>query len=421
MTTTQNLRSNRRYVRYRTARAVSMLGSQFSWVTYPLLVLSLGGTPSRAGAVASCALVTRAVFRLPGGYIADRFDRRLLMLGSDAVSFVAVGTIPLAAAFHLIAYPQLLVVATLEGVAIAIFGPSATGILRDLVPADLLKPALGQSQAFNAVITLAGPILGGVLYGLNRMLPFTLDAFSYGMSAVLLLGLAVARKLPEQDANSDSGVLAGLRWLWHRPGVMRVLIFIGTTNLVGSAIAVTVVVGLHERGAPPTAIGVVMACSGAGSVLGAIFAARLEERLGPARLCLAMGSLWSLGFASIAASPSGWVIGPVLVLLFLCVPVAGVMLGTLALGEAPHHLLGRVSTAEQVVTTTPGTAGPLLAGACLQSFGVVSTWLVLTCLCVLATTFVVISALPRHRRSIGSPARVAADPLPSESEKGRVP
>jgi MFS family permease len=417
VTTNQNLRSNRRYLRYRSARAVSMLGSQFSWITYPLLVLSLGGTASQAGAVASCSLVTRAVFRLPGGYIADRFDRRSLMLGSDAVCFVAVGTIPLAAACHVLAYPQLLVVATAEGVAIAIFGPSATGILRDLVPAEQLRPALRQSQSFNAVITLIGPVLGAVLYGLDRMLPFILDALSYGVSATLLLGLAVARRPAQRDAGS--GITAGLRWLWRRPGVMRVLIFVGTTNLVGSAIAVTVVVGLHDRGVAPTAIGVVIAGAGAGSVLGSVFAARIEERLGPTWLCLVMGMLWSAGLASIAVEPSGWVIGPVLLLLFLCVPAAGVTLSTIALGDAPHHLLGRVSTAEQVVTSTPGTAGPLLAGACLQSIGVVSTWLILAFLCVLATAFLAISVLRARWRTVSPLARKAAGPhtVPSQEDR----
>jgi hypothetical protein len=73
-----------------------------------------------------------------------------------------------------------------------------------------------------------------------------------------------------------------------------------------------------------------------------------------------------------------------------------------------------------VVTSTPGTAGPLLAGACLQSIGVVSTWLILTFLCVLATAFLAISVLRAQWRTVSPLARKAADPHTVPSQKGRA-
>src|SRR5580658_7503886 len=111
---------NREYLRYRAGRVVSVLGSQLSGLALPLLVLALGGSPLQLGLLASCALIVKLGSQLPAGYLADRYGRRGLMINADLVRAVAYGSIPLAAALGRPAYPQLLVIAVIDGAGAAV-------------------------------------------------------------------------------------------------------------------------------------------------------------------------------------------------------------------------------------------------------------------------------------------------------------
>jgi MFS family permease len=405
--TSRGLWHNRGYVRYRFARVASLLGSEISGIAYPLLVLHIGGGAAKAGAVASCWLLTQLVCQLPGGQLADRFDRRALMIGADVVRLAVVATIPLAAVWGEVTFPQLIVVAVVESAAAAAFGPAAVALIRDLVPGEDLGRALGQTQGFRAATSLIGPVVGGACYALAPLLPFVLDAASYGLSAVLLVAVPVTWRRPARAApGADEGVTAGMRWLWRRPAVMRILAFASVINLVAAAAQVVVVVVLRQRGSSPEAIGVVMASVGAGGVVGALFAQRIMDRLDPPRLCLTIGVVWAAGFAAFAAAPSPWVIGPVLALMFLLSPAGGVMLSTITLGEAPHDMLGRVTTAEQTVSSTLAMAGPFLAGLTLGSLGASWICLLLGGASSLAALVVMVPLLVR-RRAAAAPAEPA--------------
>ena len=395
----QGLLGNSDYVRYRIARGTSLLGSQLSGVCYVLLVLALGGGAVQAGAIGSASLITRSVCRLPGGHVADRFDRRRLMYLMDLICVVAVGSIPLASAAGLLRYPQLLAVAIIEGAASSVFRPSATVFIRDVVPPGLLQRALSQMQTSTAAISTVGPLAGGALFGFGRMLPFTADAASYGVSCALLLWGSVIRRpagpaaaeAAVRPAVTDNRMTAGLRWLWQQQTVMRLVYFASALNFTAAAAPVAVVVVLREHGTAPVVIGALMGCIGAGSVLGAMASARLIGWLGTARLFLLVGFAWAAGFAAFAVDASAYVVGPVLVLLFVVSPASGRALYNVTVGEAPHELLGRVSTAENMISSSLATVAPLLAGTLLAVFGDRSIWLVLAGICAVVT---VVAVLP---------------------------
>src|SRR5262245_45551222 len=121
---------NRSYLSYRASRAVSALGSNVSGIAFPLLVLGMGGGAVRVGAVGSGFALARLALQIPGGYLADRYDLRRLMIGMDLVRLLAVGSIPLGAALGALTFPQLLVAAVLEGGASAVFSSTAMVFMR---------------------------------------------------------------------------------------------------------------------------------------------------------------------------------------------------------------------------------------------------------------------------------------------------
>ncbi|MCX4744422.1 MFS transporter [Kitasatospora sp. NBC_01287] len=407
---------NRDFRRYWVGTALSMLGSQMSLIAFPLLVLSMHGGAAQAGLVASCSLITRMLFRLPAGQLADRMDRRRLMLGADLVRLVTVGSIPVAAGLGALAYPQLLVVALIEGVATSVFSPASTIAIRDVVPEQHLPDALAKNQASSATASLIGPFLGGWVFTVDRILPFTADAASYAVSAYLLWRMATRPAERPDGPAVDRSVTAGLRWLLRQPMLLRTLAFGALLNLVASAAEVAMVVTLRSGGTGGTSIGLVMACAGIGAVLGSLAAPRVLKMLTPGQLFLTIGVVWALGLASFALTQLPQVLGPVLVVLILLTPPSGIVIGQAVMSQSPRELLGRVSTATNLLIAGLAALGPMLTGLALQGIGISRTWLVMAAIVAVSTLF---AAVPMLRT--GTLATDAAPQPPSADPAAEAP
>ncbi|MEU9335612.1 MFS transporter [Streptomyces sp. NPDC048290] len=390
------LRANADFRRYWLSTSLSTLGSQLSLLAFPLLVLSIGGSAAQAGVVATCSLVTRTVLRLPAGHLADRLDRRLIMVGCDLVRLVALASIPLVAGLGQLGQAQLLLVAVVEGAASALFAPAATIAVRDVVPERDLTEALSRSQAAVASTSLIGPFLGGWLFTVDPILPFAVDAGSYAVSALLLLRIAT-RPAPETaGAERDNRLTAGLRWLTRQRALLAAMFFAAGINVVSAAAQTTMVVSLRQSGAGGTAIGAVMACAGIGALLGAAVAARLIKAIPASRLFLLIGTVWALGLAVFSTTSDPWTIGPVLVVVVFFSPPAGIVVSRAVLVLAPRDLLGRVSTATGLMMAGLASLGPVLAGLFVDSLGSSTTWLALAGTAAVVT---VLSAVPLLRET----------------------
>jgi MFS family permease len=383
MKSTSALRSNRNFLRYWTADVISTLGSSISAIAVPLLALTLGGGVVRAGLIGTCGLIARLICRFPAGHLADRWDRRWMMLSADLIRMICIGSIPLVAVLGRVGFEQLLLVAVIEGSASALFSAAAGIAMRDVVADDEMVSALSSSQASSSTVMLIGPVIGGALFGFDRMLPFLVDAGSYLVSAVLLLGMTV-RPPQRAPATLDRRMTAGLRWLRRQPGLLWVLAFVSIINLAGSAVEVGIVITLQRRGEQGSAIGAVLACVGAGAIVGAVFAPRLIRLLPTGPLFLLTGVIWAVGFCVIATGPTVPAICAVLVVLMLFTPAGVIMLEKAVIVQCPREILGRVNTAIGTGMMALASLGPVLIGIAIENLGVSQAWLLLAGLALFA-------------------------------------
>jgi MFS family permease len=400
------LRSNRDFRLAYLGGLVSWLGSAMSSIAYPLLVISLGGTALQAGAVATVSLTTRLVLRLPAGQLADRWSRRAVMLCADLTRAAALSSIPLAALFGQLHYPQLLAVAVGEGIATALFGPATDILTKDIVPPDQLAEAAGLNQGMLSAAYLAGPAIGGALFAVGREVPFAVDAASYAVSAVLLWRIAARPPVLAPGVAQSGGMLAGIRWLARSRELFTALAYASVVNLVSAALEVLVILGLEKHGTPAGTVGLILSCIGIGSVAGALASPALVRWLSPATLLSGIGVLWSCVLALFAFTFAPVTAAALLAVLMAFSPAAGVVVSQLLIGRTPRELLGRMSAATSVMLSGLAALGPLVAGALDGSLGLAGAWLVLAALTAAAT---LLSWLPLRAARMPRPASIPND------------
>lgn len=372
------LRRNRDFVLLQFGQGLSTLGSTSTYVAYPLLVLALTHSPAKAGVVGFANVLPYALFALLAGVVADRVDRKRLMIAMDLVRAAAMASIVTALAAGVLTFWQVAAVAFVEGTAFVFFNIAEVGALRSVVPARQLPEAAAAEQSRYAAVTLAGPSVGGALFGLGRSLPFLADAVSYAASILTLTWMRTPfQEARERDpAPLRTQIREGVSWLWaHAYLRTSALIFAGQ-NFVFSGIYLVFVVVSKRHGLSPAAIGALIAVFGVASLAGALAAPRVAKLLSMRAIML--GNQWlSAAIILCALAP-----GPYL-LLACVLPIAFVSpsLNSVVVGYrtaiTPDHLVGRVSSVARNLAQIAAPLGPLAAGFLLGSYSSRVTLLVL--------------------------------------------
>src|SRR6185437_14063306 len=145
------------------------------------------------------------------------------------------------------------------------------GALRQLVPPEQLGEAVARNESRLFGAMLAGPPLGGLLFGIGRAIPFVVDAASYAISAITKLLI----KSEFQEARVDGRVgdaREGLWWLWKRPFLRNCMLLFAGSNPIFTGLYLLVVVLAKQHGASPALIGLMLGIAAAGGLLGALLA-----------------------------------------------------------------------------------------------------------------------------------------------------
>ena len=163
---------------------VSELGSALSMFVFPLIAYALSGSALTAALVEAAYLGGLCATLLPAGVLADRVDRKRIMLVSSATGCAAYTSLAVAGALGHLTLPHLVGVALVSGVAAGAFNPAQLSAIRSVVATDDLPTALSQNQARQHVASLLGGPLGGALYAVTRWLPFAVDAITFAVACV---------------------------------------------------------------------------------------------------------------------------------------------------------------------------------------------------------------------------------------------
>ncbi|MGZ4290389.1 MAG: MFS transporter [Gaiellaceae bacterium] len=384
------LRRNRDFVLLQTGQTLSTIGPESTAIAYPLLVLAVTHSPAQAGIVGFARIVPWALFGFVAGVVADRHNRKRIMIASDGIRIAAVSSLLVAFAVDRISVVQIALVAFVEGTLYVFFNVAELGALRSVVPARQLPAAAAAEQARYSTVFVVAPPLGGALFGLGRALPFLADVLSYVFSVTSLF----AMRTPFQDARENAPadlraeLVEGVRWLWQHRFFRACALLFSWVNLIYEALFLVLIVVGRREGLSGGQIGLLIATFGVCSLLGSMIAPRVSRLL--SMRALVIGGFWlQMGFALFLLKPS------VYVLLAGCVPVAvfnpSVNAAVIGYRTAvvPDRLTGRVGGVARTIALCTAAFGPLSAGLLLHWFSpreTISAYAVfMLLLCVLGT------------------------------------
>jgi MFS family permease len=341
------------------------------------------------------------------GSVVDRFSRRKLMIASDLVRCAVFVALPFTTSAV-----TVVALAGLAGFATGFFRPALYAGLPNLVDDDELANANGIFQAAENITWMLGPLLGGILLSFSTPdVAYWFNAVTFLVSALLIARVA-ERKLQTAKALSEGhwrDIAEGFRLAARSRALLTVLVGWSLAMLaIGNSDVAEVELAKVAFGAGNFGLGLLMAASGLGLVLGSLGAAWATARWGTAVAYGGSIALMSLGLGATAVVPNVWAAAIFVAGFGLGNGIAVVANSLLVQRGAPDHLRGRAFTLAMSLTYSALFIGMLAGGFLSDAYGARWTWGV----AAIVSGVAAVAAYALARGIPGQPDRVAAEPEP---------
>jgi len=353
----RSLRAEPLFVRWVAAEGVSMVGTAITTVVLPLVVYEATGSAAQTGVLFALRVVPYLVFGLIAGPIADRGNRRLLIIGGNVAEGALVLTIPVAHLLDVLSVAQVYVVALLSATVFVFSDAAVFGAVPALVGASRLPAANGILSSVASAADIAGPVLAGVLVvTVGAANAITIDAMSFFAAAAVQSTIRSSFRTgdlgPPPTRRLRAGVAAALDFI-RRDRTMATLLGVGFGNsfAFGAVLGLLVPYAVEELGlaSDDGRIGILYAAIGVGGLLSGLLFARLfrVERV-PVLTPVALAASGVLALA--LASTSRWLVASRLVGLFALTITTTITVGiTYRQIVAPDHLRSSVNVIGRMV------------------------------------------------------------------------
>jgi predicted MFS family arabinose efflux permease len=312
------------------------------------------------------------MFSLFGGVFADRMDRRKLLLASQYIQMACAFLLALLFALHVVKVWHILALSFVVGLGQSFGGPAYSSLLPTLVGPEDLSNAIAMNAIQFNLARVIGPTLGGLAYTtLGATWCFTLNGFSY-LAVIASLFLIQVKFVPAKTTESVlSSMKEGLRFIQQRDGMSALVVLAFCTTLFGFSLNGFLPVFVHDvfhRG--PETYTLLLVCSGAGSMCGALAVAASEKLKGQGRLTLLILTL--LGLLTTGFAVSRWLPASCTLMFFAGAAVMASASFMLSLAQliSTDAMRGRVMSVYNLAFRAGIPLGALGLGKLIPVFGV---------------------------------------------------
>lgn len=357
------------YRRLWSATLLSNLGDGVRAAAFPLLAASLTDNPILISGVAVATQLPGVLLALPAGSLADRFDRRRIVIAADAIRLAfLLGFIGLIASGWA-TMSVLYVVVFVSGATDVVRATAASTLVPSIVPFEQLDRANGRLvTAEVAGSEFIGPPLGGFLFGIALVLPFAVNGGTLAIAVALVACIPALLQPSDQAAGTKAGlpqarVVGGLQWLRRNRGFWPVPATSAALAMTDSAWFTLLVLYVQQVLHLSAAwYGILLAIGAIGGLSGGLFAAALTRRVGARITTLACLALAAAGQLALGTTSSVIPTAAVLATSSMAFAIWSVQARTTIQSTVPAHLLGRVISINRAVITAASLAGAGFGG-----------------------------------------------------------
>ena len=371
------------------ANTISNIGSWAQRVAQDWLVLELTQSGIYLGIVTAIQFAPFLFFSLHGGAFADRFDKRKLLIGTNALGAFSALTLGTLVMINQVELWHVFALAAVLGISTAIDAPVRQTFAADIVGHDDLPNAVSLNSAnFNAG-RLVGPALSGLLIAAFGTGPsFLVNGISYLFAIAALMAMNEKEFFYQERAKSKTNVREGLHYALARPDiyvVMLIVFFLGTFGLnfqIFNALMAT-----KEFGKGPAAYGLLGTFVAIGSFSGAIASARLE-RFRKTRFVILAGGAFALAILVLSILPNYTAYAIFLPICGVTALITMITANSIVQVNSDPAIRGRVMGIYLLIFMGGTPVGSPVIGLMAEAIGIRSTIAACGAICLIATTLI---------------------------------
>jgi MFS family permease len=370
------------------------LGNQANTLMWPMqavangyLAYTLTGSATALGVVSLAAAVPQLLFSPLGGVLADRLEKRMLLLLMQGVLCVLAATIGLLIVLDKIAYWQLVVVAIFQAMAFAVMMPTRQAWMPSLVSREDLPNAIALNNAGMNASRIIGPALAGVLIslpwigvgGVYFLRIITFGWVLYSLLKIPVKGAPTSTSTVEVRPPFVTQLTAGLRYIWRHETLLPLFTFALVMMLLGQSyqqVMPAFALGIFDVGSE--GLGLMLTVVGVGALVGSLTMAYISRYPNKARIQAYTGTLLGLALMLFGICSALRFFAGSLVALFgvgLCLDFDSTINNTLIMLNSDRGYYGRVMSV-YMMTFSLAPLGAFLSGWSIDHIGGAATMLI---------------------------------------------
>ena len=362
---------HRNFQLFFSGQLISLIGTWMDTVAESWLIYRLTGSSLLLGTVAFCSQIPVFLMAPIGGFVADKFNRRDLIVVTQSTSMVLAGILATLTLTHKVQVWHVMVLAALLGVVNAFDIPGRQAFIVEMVgKEDLMNAIALNSSMFNGA-RIIGPAVAGVLVAkIGEGWCFAANSASYIAVITGLLLMRVQRRQVAKSGTALQNVAEGFRFVRKTGPIRALLMLLALVSVVGMPYAVLMPIFadriLHggARG-----LGILMGASGVGALIGALSLAAKKGLKGLGSwVALASGG-FGVSLMLFSLSRNFWLSAALLVPVGYCMMTQMASSNTLIQAMVPDRLRGRVMAVYSMGFMGMAPIGALLAGVAAEHFG----------------------------------------------------
>ena len=375
------------FARYWLSGFLADFGDGVRLAAFPLLAAGFTRSPTAVAAVTAVQGLPWLVLGAGLGVLADRTDRRRLMVIVDVARAAIIAALAAAILARSAGLVLIYLTAFTTGLGSALRDTAAGACVPRLAgPADLDRANARMIAGQVVGNELAGPAAGGWLFGLATVLPFAVNAGTLGIAVLLLLTLpGVFRPIGQPARQAPGTSLAALRqefseglgWLRRHSSVRDVTIAVGVIAVMDAAwFAVLVLYVIHILNQKPGMYGLLVAIGAVGGIAVGGLGPPITRRLGPWRSLLIAGLVMAASQAVLGLTANVIIAAAMLAASSAACVLFDMTAVTMRQRQVPDNLLGRITSLYRTALRGSEALGALGGGLVAAVVGIRATMLI---------------------------------------------